>query len=47
MNSRAGSNLFQAFYPFSHLIHSLWMVYLQIVYVVVRSKTDRSYSNAD
>jgi hypothetical protein len=46
MNSRVGSNLFQAFYLFSYLIHSLWKGYLQIIYVVVKTKTDRSYSSA-
>jgi hypothetical protein len=46
MNSIVGSNLFQASDLFNHLIHSLWMVYLQIVYVVVKTKTDKSYSTA-
>ena len=46
MNSRVGSNLFQAYDLFIYLIHSLWKVYLQIIYVVVKNKTDRSYSSA-
>jgi hypothetical protein len=40
MNSRVGSNLFQASGLFNHPIPSLWIVYLQIVYVVAKTETD-------
>jgi hypothetical protein len=47
MKARVGSNLlvFQAFDLFSQLIHSLWKVYQQIVYVVIKAKRDKSYSS--
>jgi hypothetical protein len=47
MKTRVGSNLFQAFDMFSQLIHSLWKGYVQIVYVVIKAKREKSYCSVD